>query len=52
MDISLIILFPKSFLFGIGYMSAEKGFEYEEINVYLGIIQIQYRWYEEDNTMV
>lgn len=52
MELSFIILFPKSFLFGIGYMAPEKNFEYEEINVYLGIIQIQYRWYEENNTMV
>lgn len=44
MELSFIILFPKSFLIGVGYMAPEPKFEYEEINIYLGIIQIQYRW--------
>lgn len=43
-DINLIILFPKSFLFGVGYMEAEENFEYEEINIFLGIIQFQIQW--------
>ena len=43
-EINIIVLFPKSFLFGIGYMEPEKGFEYEEINLYLGIVQLQIRW--------
>tara|TARA_R110000772_G_scaffold114337_4_gene218728 strand:- start:332 stop:466 length:135 start_codon:yes stop_codon:yes gene_type:complete len=44
MDLHLIILFPKSFIFGVGYMEPEKDFEYEEINIFLGILQIQVRW--------
>tara|TARA_R110000787_G_scaffold11896_1_gene38820 strand:+ start:664 stop:801 length:138 start_codon:yes stop_codon:yes gene_type:complete len=43
-DINLIILFPKSFIFGVGYMEAEENFEYEEINIFLGVIQIQFQW--------
>lgn len=43
-ELNFIVLFPKSFLLGIGYMEPEPKFEYEEINFYLGIIQIQYRW--------
>ena len=43
-NINLIILFPKSFIFGLGYMEAEKNFEYEEINIFLGIIQFQIQW--------
>lgn len=52
MQLSLIILFPKSFLFGISYMPPEKNFDYEEINVFLGIIQIQYRFNNEQNNTV
>jgi len=44
LDINLIILFPKSFIFGLGYMEAEENFEYEEINIFLGIIQFQIQW--------
>ena len=43
-QLNFIVLFPKSFLLGVGYMEPEEGFEYEEINIYLGVIQIQYRW--------
>ena len=43
-EFNIIVLFPKSLLFGIGYMEPEEGFEYEEINLYFGIIQIQIRW--------
>lgn len=43
-ELNIVILFPKSFIFGIGYMEAEENFEYEEINIFLGIIQLQYRW--------
>jgi hypothetical protein len=43
-ELNIIILFPKSFLLGVQYMEPEDGFEYEEINVFLGILQLQYRW--------
>ncbi len=43
-ELNIIILFPKSFLLGIGYMEPEENFEYEEINIFLGLIQIQIRW--------
>tara|TARA_R110000787_G_scaffold270565_1_gene377553 strand:+ start:93 stop:230 length:138 start_codon:yes stop_codon:yes gene_type:complete len=43
-DIKLIVLFPQSFIFGVGYMEAEENFEYEEINIFLGIIQFQIQW--------
>ena len=43
-ELNIIVLFPKSFIFGIGYMEAEEGFEYEEINFFFGIIQMQIRW--------
>jgi hypothetical protein len=46
-DINFIILFPKSFIFGIGYMEAQPNFEYEEINIFLGIIQLQFKWQDE-----
>lgn len=40
----IIVLFPNQFLLGVSYLEQEENFKYEEINVYLGIIQIQYRW--------
>tara|TARA_R110000744_G_scaffold337897_2_gene443045 strand:- start:89 stop:253 length:165 start_codon:yes stop_codon:yes gene_type:complete len=43
-EFNIIILFPKSLLFGIGYMEEEEGFEYQEINLFFGIVQIQIRW--------
>tara|TARA_R110001592_G_scaffold14653_1_gene65338 strand:- start:20688 stop:20831 length:144 start_codon:yes stop_codon:yes gene_type:complete len=43
-ELNIIVLFPKSFIFGLGYMEPEPDFEYEEINLFLGIIQIQIRW--------
>ena len=43
-NINLIILFPKSFLLGVGYMEAEENFEYEEINIFLGLVQLQIQW--------
>lgn len=43
-ELNIIILFPKSFLLGVQYMEPEDGFEYDEINIFLGIVQLQYRW--------
>jgi len=43
-EFGIIVLFPNQFLFGVSYLEQEENFKYEEINVYLGIIQIQYRW--------
>lgn len=43
-NINLIILFPKSFIFGISYMEPEPDFDYEEINLFLGIVQFQIQW--------
>lgn len=43
-QLGIIVLFPNQFLFGVSYLPQEGDFKYEEINFYLGIIQIQYRW--------
>ena len=43
-EFNIIVLFPKSFIFGLGYMEPETDFEYEEVNFFFGIIQIQIRW--------
>lgn len=43
-ELTLIILFPKSFKIGIEYLDAEPKFDYEEINIFLGIIQLQYKF--------
>jgi hypothetical protein len=43
-EFGIIVLFPNQFLFGVSYLPPEGDFKYEEINIYLGIIQIQYRW--------
>ena len=43
-EFGIIVLFPNQFLLGVSYLPQERDFKYEEINFYLGIIQIQYRW--------
>ena len=43
-EFNIIILFPKSFLIGISYLEPEPKFDYEEVNIFLGILQIQIRY--------
>lgn len=41
---SIISLFPTAFIFGFSYYPAKDEYKYEEINLYLGVIHLQYRW--------
>ena len=52
MDLSIILLFPTSFICGLSYYPADKDFLHHEINIYLFLLQFQIRWYEQDNSMV
>ena len=43
-ELNIVILFPQSFIIGFDYLESEENFEYQEVNIYLGLIQLQYRW--------
>jgi len=43
---SIILLFPTSFITGVSYYPASKGYNYNELNIYLFIVQLQFRKYE------
>ena len=47
MDFSVILLLPNGLNLGFNYYPADEQYEHEEINVYLLIIQLKWRFYEE-----
>jgi hypothetical protein len=44
MSFSIILLFPTSFIGGISYYPADEKHIYKELNIYLLILQLQFRW--------
>jgi hypothetical protein len=44
MEINLIILFPNSAIVGLQHFKPEKGFEFNELNIFLLFVQLQFRW--------
>lgn len=44
-EFSIISLIPTSFILGASFYPADENeYKYNEINIYLLIIQLQYRW--------
>ena len=43
---SIILLFPTSFITGISYYPATNRYKFNELNIYLFVIQLQFRKYE------
>jgi len=46
MSLSIILLFPTSFIVGMSYYGHDSKYRFDELNVYLFLIQLQIRWYE------
>jgi hypothetical protein len=47
MDFSLILLLPNGINIGFNYFPANEEFQYEEVNLYLFIVQLKWRFYYE-----
>ncbi len=47
MSIAIISLFPTSFIFGISYYPKNKDYPFNELNLYLFFMQLQFRNYEQ-----
>jgi len=43
---SVILLFPTSFIGGISYYPATKKYNFDELNIYLFLVQLQFRKHE------
>ena len=47
MDFSVILLLPNGLNLGFNYYPADEDREYEEMNIYLLIVQLKWRFYYE-----
>jgi hypothetical protein len=47
MDFSVILLLPNGINIGFNYFPMDKEHEYEEVNIYLLIVQLKWRQYYE-----
>lgn len=47
MSIAIISLFPTSFIGGISFYSKNKDYPFDELNIYLFLVQFQIRIYEQ-----
>ena len=47
MDFSVILLLPNGLNLGFNYYPADEDHEYEEMNIYLLIVQLKWRFYYE-----
>lgn len=47
MDFSIILLLPNGLNIGFNYFPATEEYTYEEVNVYLLIVQLKWRFYYE-----
>ena len=47
MDFSVILLLPNGLNLGFNYYPANEEYQFEEINVYLFIVQLKWRFYYE-----
>mgnify|MGYP001166901060 FL=1 len=48
MDFSIILLLPNGINIGFNYFPANEEFQYEEVNIYLLIVQLKWRYYEQE----
>jgi uncharacterized protein YwqG len=47
LSIAIIFLFPTSFIGGISYYPKNADYPFNELNIYLFLIQLQFRTYEQ-----
>jgi len=47
MSIAIIFLFPTSFIGGISYYPKNNDYPFNELNIYLFFVQLQFRTYEQ-----
>jgi len=47
LSIAIISLFPTSFIFGISYYPKNNDYPFNELNIYLFLVQFQIRTYEQ-----
>jgi hypothetical protein len=47
MDFSVILLLPNGLNIGFNYFPSDENYDYEEINIYLFIVQLKWRFYYE-----
>jgi len=47
MDFSVILLLPNGLNIGFNFFPADDNYEYEEVNIYLLIVQLKWRFYYE-----
>lgn len=43
---AVILLFPTSFIAGVSYYPPTKMYQFAELNIYLFVVQLQFRKYE------
>ncbi len=48
MDFSVILLLPNGINIGFNYFPMDKEHQYEEVNIYLLIVQLKWRYYEQE----
>jgi len=48
MDFSVILLLPNGLNIGFNYFPPDKEHLYEEVNIYLLIVQFKWRYYEQE----
>ena len=48
MDFSIILLLPNGINIGFNYFPMDKEHQYEEVNIYLLIVQFKWRYYEQE----
>jgi len=47
LSIAIISLFPTSFIGGISYYPKNEDYHFDELNIYLFVVQLQIRIYEK-----
>ncbi len=48
MDFSIILLLPNGINIGVNYFPTDTEHNYEELNIYLLIVQLKWRFYYEE----
>jgi len=46
MSIAIVSLFPTAFIGGLSYYPRDEKYIFSELNIYLFVVQLQFRFYE------
>lgn len=44
MELAIIFLIPEAFIIGLQFNEREENFDYDELNLFFGIVQLQFRF--------